>query len=113
MKEEKGYITLLKRRESRKRELRMSAWTEAERLSALLKENFEYEALYLIGSVARGKGFHSHSDIDLIIKGLKKESFFKALALLIKNSTFPVDLKPWEEFDAESKTRVEKEGKIL
>jgi hypothetical protein len=63
--------------------------------------------------VAKEKGFGFQSDIDFVIKGLKKDFFLKALALLIKNSQFQVDLKPWEELSAESKARVEKEGRIL
>jgi len=108
-----GYLALLKQRESHKMNLRKEALKEAERLSCLLKEKFEYENLYLIGSVLKGRRFHFHSDIDLVIKGLKTDSFFKAFAFLIKNSPFPIDLKPWEELDAESKARVAKEGRIL
>jgi len=113
MEEIMGYITLLKKRELEKKNLRETALKEAEKLSALLKKEFEYEALYLIGSVAKEKGFSRHSDIDFVIRGLKKELFFKALALLMRNSTFDIDLKPWEELDADSKAKVEREGKIL
>ena len=108
-----GYIALLKKRELEKERLRGEALKEAERLSALLKERFEYEALYLIGSVVKGKAFRPHSDIDFVIKGLKKDLFCKALALLIKASDFPIDLKPWEELDLKSKAKVEKERIIL
>lgn len=108
-----GYITLLRKRELQKKNLREAALKEAKRLSALLKKEFEYEALYLIGSVVKGRGFSRHSDIDFVIRGLKKELFFKALALLMKNSTFDIDLKPWEELSTDSKTKVEKEGRIF
>lgn len=108
-----GYMALLRERELQKKNLREAALKEAERLSALLKKEFEYETLYLIGSVIKGKGFNCHSDIDFVIKGLRKEFFFKALALLMKDSTFDVDLKPWEELSTDSKVRVEKEGRIL
>jgi predicted nucleotidyltransferase len=110
---ETGYIALFKKRKAEKEKLRESALKEAGRLSAFLREHFEFDALYLIGSVVKGKGFHFHSDIDLVIKGLKKEFFLKALALLIRSSAFPVDLKPWEELDPESRKRVEEEGRIL
>jgi len=108
-----GYLVLLQQRESQKMNLRKEALREAERLSSLLKEKFEYETLYLIGSVLKDRGFRLHSDIDLVIKGLKADAFFKALAFLIKKGSFPIDLKPWEELDAESKVRVEEEGRIL
>lgn len=108
-----GYIALLEKRELQRRKLRKAALKEAERLSALLKKEFEYRGLYLIGSVVRGKGFGRHSDIDFVIKGLKKELFFKAFALLMRSSTFAIDLKPWEELDANSKAKVEREGRSL
>lgn len=72
MEEEKGYITLLKKKEFQKKALREAALKEAERLSTLLKEKFEYEALYLIGSVFKGKAFRPHSDIDFVIKGFEE-----------------------------------------
>jgi predicted nucleotidyltransferase len=108
-----GYLALLKQKESQKMNRREEALREAERLSSLLKERFEYETLYLIGSAVNGRGFRRHSDIDLVIKGLKTDSFFKAFAFLIQNSPFPIDLKPWEELDAESKARVAEEGRVL
>ena len=113
MKEITGYIALFEKKEFQKRELREAAAKEADRLAVLLKKEFEYEALYLIGSVVKGKRFNSHSDIDLVIKGLNSDLFFKVLALLIKNSAFRIDLKPWEELDCNSKAMVEEEGRIL
>ena len=77
------------------------------------KKKFEYESLYLIGSVIKEKRFGYHSDIDFVVKGLRQELFFKALAFLIKNSGFNIDLKPWEELDRDSRARVEREGRML
>lgn len=108
-----GYIALFEKRKAETESLREEALKDSERLSVLLRKRFEFQAIYLIGSVVKRKGFHSHSDIDLVIKGLKREFFFKALALLIRNSAFPVDLKPWEELDPDSRKRVEEEGKLL
>jgi predicted nucleotidyltransferase len=113
MEVEQGYEAFFKRREAEKKNLREIALKEAANLSGLLKKNFEYETLFLIGSVAKGRGFHRHSDIDFVIKGLKKELFFKALALMMKSSFFAIDLKPWEELDEESRARVEAEGRVL
>jgi predicted nucleotidyltransferase len=113
MEQQTGYVALLKARELQKKKVHELALKEAERLSALLRKEFEYETLYLIGSVVKGKGFRCRSDIDFVIKGLKKELFFKALALLIKNSSFEIDLKPWEEMSVDNKAKVEEEGRIL
>ena len=108
-----GYIAVLERKELQKKILQKKANEEAKKLSKLLHGTFEYDALYLIGSLIKEKGFHHHSDIDLVIKGLRKDYYFKALALLIKNSSFPIDLKPWEELDADRKAKVEAEGVII
>ncbi len=108
-----GYIELLKKKALARESLRKKALKEAERLSILLRKEFKYDALYLIGSVVNGRGFSPHSDIDFVIKGLKKDYFFKALSLLMKNSEFTVDLKPLEELDSNSRYRVEKEGRII
>lgn len=108
-----GYVDLLKEKEKERKFLREEALKEAERLSKLLRKKFEYESLFLIGSVVRKKGFTRHSDIDFVIKGLKKELFFKALSLLMSSSTFDIDLKPYEELDDDSKFRIEKEGRVL
>ena len=113
MKEEIGYIAFFEKRKFEERKLRDAASKEADRLSALLKKKFEYEALYLIGSVVKGRRFNSHSDIDLVIKGLNQAFFFKVLALLLKNSAFRIDLKPWEELDRHSQAMAEEEGRIL
>lgn len=108
-----GYIDLLKEKEKERDSFRKSALKEAERLSKLLRGNFEYDALILTGSVVREKGFNKHSDIDFVIKGLKKELFFKVLSFLIKNSSIEIDLKPYEELDKNIKVRIDKNGRIL
>ena len=108
-----GYIELLKKKALERESLRQKALKEAESLSMVLRKEFEYDTLYLTGSVVKKRGFGPNSDIDFVIKGLETERFFKAFALLIKNSEFTIDLKPWEELDRSSKARVEKEGRIL
>lgn len=108
-----GYLELLREKKKEKEYLREKALKEAKRLSKLLKEKFDYDTLYLIGSVVKGKGFTQHSDIDFVIRGLKRELFFKTLSLLMTNSTFDIDLKPYEELDEDSRQRIEKEGMVL
>ncbi len=86
---------------------------EAKRLSTLLSQHFSYERLYLFGSIVRDRGFTRHSDIDLVIKGLDRHLFLKAYALFIKESDFPIDLKPWELLDEQTRQCVETEGMVL
>ena len=108
-----GYLDLIEEKEREKELLREKALTEAARLSKLLREKFEFDTLFLIGSVLKEKNFTRHSDIDFVIKGLKKELFFKALSLLMSKSAFNIDLKPYEELDEDGKSKIEQEGRIL
>jgi predicted nucleotidyltransferase len=108
-----GYAACFKKKEEEREGLRDEARKEAQRLFALLRREFAFEALYLIGSVVKGKGFSRYSDIDFVVRGLQEDLFSKALAFLLKNSRFEIDLKPWEELDEESRKKVEQEGEIL
>ena len=82
---------------------------EAKRLVLLLKNRFEFEAVYICGSLLSGK-FGPHSDIDMVIKGSKMEDFFKVYALLIKESKYKIDLKPFEDMMEDFKEKVLTEG---
>ena len=83
--------------------------TEAHRLGALLRQRFEFETLFVVGSLASGR-FSRHSDMDLVIKGMKTEDFFKAYALLIRESLYSIDLKPYEDLTAMFQADIQKEG---
>ena len=95
-------------RRSRQEQARTEAW----KLAAELRQRFVFHRLYLIGSLAKGR-FGSQSDIDLVIQGLAPESFFKGYAFLLKESRFPIDLKPFEDLPPEEQSRIVQEGKSL
>jgi predicted nucleotidyltransferase len=87
---------IIKQRQKKNTILKEEVMNEAERLVKLLKEQFDFETIYIFGSLATGR-FRRHSDIDMAVKGMKIEDYFKAYALLIKESRFDVDLKPFED----------------
>ncbi len=103
---------LIERREKRSSTLKKLAMEEAIKLASMLKERFNFDTLYLNGSLARNT-FALHSDIDFVVKGLKIEDFFKAHALLLRHSSFPVDLKPWEELAESHKDKIRKYAILL
>lgn len=74
-----------------------------------LRERFEFDSVYLTGSLQTGR-FSFHSDIDLVVKGMKTEDYFKAYAFLIKERSFTIDLKPFEDLYDSMRDRVLKEG---
>lgn len=107
------FLTLLEESQKRKERCRSRALQEAKRLSTLLSQRFSFERLYLFGSAMREGGFTRHSDLDLAIQGLTRSHFLKAYALLIKESDFPVDLKPWELLDEQTRQRVKSEAMVI
>lgn len=100
---------IIERRQKRLLSLRSMAMNEAKKLALELRKRFNFEALYLYGSLVKGT-FTFRSDLDFVIKGLRLEDFFKAHAFLIKHSSFSVDLKPWEELDDAHKSKIEQYG---
>ncbi len=105
-------IEVLQEREKGIKGLREDAIIEAERLASLLRNKFDFEAIYLFGSVLTGR-FRVGSDIDMVIKGMKIEDFFKAYACIIKEARYRVDLKPFEDLTEEFKKRISREGKRI
>ncbi|MBI5407065.1 MAG: nucleotidyltransferase domain-containing protein [Nitrospirae bacterium] len=105
-------IAVLQEREKRLRGLRENAIIEAERLASLLRKRFDFDVIYLFGSVLTGR-FRGSSDIDMVIKGMKIEDFFKAYACIIKEARYRVDLKPFEDLSEELKERISIEGKRI
>lgn len=107
------FSILLEESQKRKEWGRSRALQEAKRLSTLLSQHFSFERLYLFGSAIREGRFKRYSDLDLAIQGLAKGLFLKAYALLIKKSDFPIDLKPWELLDEQTRQRIKTEAMVL
>jgi len=107
------FSTLYELVEKRNEEQRMEALQEAKRLSIVLRKHFPYERTYLFGSVLEKGRFTKHSDIDMVIKGLDDAFFLKAYAFVLGESSFPIDLRPWELLDEKTRKKVEEEGVVL
>jgi predicted nucleotidyltransferase len=103
-------LSVIKERERKKTALRKDAVSEARRLTLMLSERFHFDSIYIYGSVLTG-GFGHHSDIDMVIKGLRAEDFFKAHAFLIREGRYRIDLKPFEELSVSFMEKVLKGGK--
>ena len=97
--------TILKEREKKKEVLRLEAIADVQRLVSLLRKRFQFESIYICGSILTDN-FSSHSDIDMVIKGLRVEDFFKAHAFLLKESKYEIDLKPFEDLKEDFKEKI-------
>jgi len=102
-------LKVLNDREKRKRELSKHALVQTKKLIASLKQRFHFDSVYIYGSILSGK-FGPHSDIDLVIQGIKVEEFYKAYAFLIGESEYEIDLKPFEEISDDFREKVIQRG---
>lgn len=92
--------------------IRMKAVREAKHLKDILVKEFPVEKVVLFGSVLETGRFREDSDIDIAVAGLPKKLYFKALARLMMESNFEVDLKPIEDVSELLRQRIQK-GKII
>jgi predicted nucleotidyltransferase len=78
---------------------------------AELRKHFPFQEILATGSLASGN-FHRHSDIDLIIKGLPADEFFKAYARLYRllPAGHDLDLKPYEDLDPGFRDGLDRKG---
>ena len=109
MELKKAWRERWRRRERKRQEISRKAFAFAEAVAERLKNGFQCEEVYLIGSLAR-REFNEDSDIDLVVKGLKPEDFFRAAGEFLLSGEFPVDLIPYEEAGALIRDCVESEG---
>ena len=65
-------------------------------VAAHLLKNEGCQSIYLFGSMVTGK-IHENSDIDIGIKGLPPERFFRVYAELDNNVSHEVDLVDFDE----------------
>ncbi len=101
-----------KKDEIAKEKLRSDAIKIAERLKDIIVKEFRVKKVVLFGSILEKGCFDQDSDIDLAVEGLPKEAYFAAVARLIMESPFEIDLKPIEDVSDLLKQRIEK-GKVL
>lgn len=81
-------------------------------MAKILAEEFPVKKAVLFGSALEKGSFKEDSDIDIAIEGLPKEAYFIALARLMMESPFEVDLKPLEDVDDLLKKNIAR-GRVL
>lgn len=86
----------------------------ARRAARLLKAHFGAARVVLFGSLARGQGFHSRSDVDLAVWGLDERLLFRAASQLLDlEPGIEVDIVLAEEVPEALKSAIESEGIAL
>lgn len=87
----------------------------AQKCARHLRAEYDASAVYLIGSTAFSERFHPRSDIDLMVKGLQDEKYFKALKDCwdLLPPDFELDLIPWDDAPEELKKKAREKGEHL
>lgn len=98
--------------EIKKENLRKDALKIAEGLKEILIKEFRVKKVVLFGSVLEKGCFEEDSDIDIAVEGLPKKDYFSALARLMSEGPFEIDLKPIEDVSDLFKQRIAR-GKVL
>ncbi|MGV9171007.1 MAG: nucleotidyltransferase family protein [Promethearchaeia archaeon] len=80
--------------------------------SNILKNEFNVERVYLIGSLARDLKIHEKSDIDLVVEGLDHKQYFDALNRLftILPKSISVDLITKEKISDSIRKIIKNQG---
>ncbi|MHA1522647.1 MAG: nucleotidyltransferase family protein [Promethearchaeota archaeon] len=63
----------------------------ARKIAIFLKKEYNLTEIYLIGSLSSERTISSHSDIDLVVKGIPDEKYFSILAKIYDE--MPGDVK--------------------
>ncbi len=86
----------------------------ARKAAKLLRDNFGANEVTLFGSLARRCGFTLFSDIDLAVRGIPSERFFKAVgAVTGMSADFRIDLIELETCPPALHRKIEEYGKSL
>lgn len=104
---EKERISIERRRE-KAREL-------ARKCGDYLRDKYNVNTVYLVGSTVFPERFHPRSDIDLLVKGLPDEKYFEALKSCwdLLPPGFDLDLIPWNDAPVSLKKTARKEGESV
>ena len=84
---------------------------DIEKATTILKNNGCTE-IYVFGSIANGR-FDENSDIDIAVRGLKDEHFFKVLAELGRQLSHEIDLIDLDDEENRFAQFILKRGELI
>ncbi len=106
-RKKKEHERSIKRREQ-------NAWVIARQAAQFLKDEYGANQVILYGSLARGEGFHTRSDIDLAAWGIEEKQYYRTVSRLLDIApTIEVNLVMGEFASPLLLENIEKEGVAL
>jgi len=87
----------------------------ARKCGEILREKYGVNSVYLVGSTVFSDKIHPRSDIDLLVRGLSDESYFKALrdCWNCLPPDFELDIICWKDAPDSLKARARKKGEEI
>ncbi|WP_273701862.1 nucleotidyltransferase family protein [Tepidanaerobacter acetatoxydans] len=89
------------------------AWGIAKKAAAILHQKYKAEKVWVFGSLANKEMFNLWSDIDIAVKGIPPELFYKSVGEVTSlASDFSIDVVDIEDCSSSLRENIEK-GSIL
>ena len=86
----------------------------ARRAATILKKQFGVKKIVLFGSLIHPTLFHSRSDVDIAVWGLRGREYYRAVGVLQSLDTaIGIDLIAYEDASPSLKTVIRREGREL
>lgn len=90
------------------------AWKIARWAAHILYQQFDCERVVAFGSIMHPDLFHTHSDVDLAVRGIAERDYLKAVAMVTSlSSELLIDLIRIEEISGSLLQVIEREGRLL
>lgn len=90
------------------------AWEIARRAAHILYQQLDCEQVVAFGSIMHPDLFHTHSDVDLAVRGIAERDYLKAVAMVTSlNSELLIDLIRIEEISGSLLQVIKREGRVL
>jgi predicted nucleotidyltransferase len=110
-----AYMPYIRKRWLQEREgwahRRELAWASARQAAEVLRRRFGAETVFAFGSLVRGGTFDERSDVDLAVRGVPPQDFFRASAAAAAAvCEFDLDLIDLDDCSPALREQVQREG---
>ncbi len=92
---------------------RLRAWDSARRIAALLRSDFGATQVYAFGSLVGTGRFDARSDIDIGVRGIPPQDFYRAAARAFALAAFDVDIVDMQDCAPALLEAIERDGVVL
>jgi len=90
------------------------AWEIAKKVAAILHEKYSAQKVWVFGSLANKEMFNLRSDIDIAVKGVPAELFYKSVGEVTSlTSDFSIDVVDIDDCSSSLRENIKKGGILI